>query len=292
VTPEPIDLLKERALVNMARAMSRRAHREPGVAIARRHLTMATAARWRARVSIDDALEYAVERNWLTPDGSKFRAGESIPVTPNITKGSVMNTYQQLYRLFNADDELLYIGVSMSALKRIGEHRADKDWWQEVAKITIETHQMHRSTIEELERYAIQTEQPKYNKRHAATEQSAPSKKSSSSRKHKSRFMSVGDVIAAGMRGVPDCPIGMIAADSISDPRLAYGDIVLELFNFGTGYFDAGYRVIRMLDVEQIKVANLIEDEWSPKRELIYDTARLGAFQTEWKRRHSDESAA
>ena len=194
---------------------------------------------------------------------------------------------QQLYRLYNADDELLYVGISMSALNRIGQHKAEKTWWHEVAKITIETHMVPRAGIEEMERQAIQAESPRYNKKHVANARS----KSTGAPVKTSAWVGIGDVIAAGMRDRDDCPIGMIVADSTTDERLARGQLALKLFHFGTGDFSAGYQVVDIADVRAIKVAELVEDEWHGTNELIYDTARLGAFQTEWKRRHSVESA-
>lgn len=70
---------------------------------------------------------------------------------------------QQLYRLWGADDELLYIGISYSAVARMSGHRADKPWWTEVVKITVETVRCTREGILAIERDAILSEQPKYN---------------------------------------------------------------------------------------------------------------------------------
>jgi hypothetical protein len=71
--------LEQRALVNMARAMARRAHRNPGVVVARRDLISATNSKWRAHATVDDALEHAVAERWLVRDDDGYRAGESRP---------------------------------------------------------------------------------------------------------------------------------------------------------------------------------------------------------------------
>lgn len=76
---------------------------------------------------------------------------------------------QQLYRLFSAEDELLYIGISVSALARFAQHKADKPWIGEVARVAIETHDCARAEIEALERSAIIQEKPKYNIVHAGS---------------------------------------------------------------------------------------------------------------------------
>ena len=73
---------------------------------------------------------------------------------------------QQLYRMFNAQGELLYIGISTSALARFAQHKADKPWSAEVVRMDIESHDCDRSHIAELEAQAIRAEKPKYNVKH------------------------------------------------------------------------------------------------------------------------------
>lgn len=64
-----------------------------------------------------------------------------------------------LYRLFNADDQLLYVGIAGNPGRRWEQHRGDKLWWGDVARTTLE----HFDTREEAERAeitAIKTEHP------------------------------------------------------------------------------------------------------------------------------------
>lgn len=66
-----------------------------------------------------------------------------------------------VYRLFAADETLLYIGLSMNVLQRTQMHRS-WSWFREVTKMTIE----HKSTREDAfiaEKLAIYDERPKYN---------------------------------------------------------------------------------------------------------------------------------
>ena len=69
---------------------------------------------------------------------------------------------QTLYRLFNADDELLYIGITQRQMVRFHQHSRDKGWWSEVARIRIE-HYPTREDVERAERDAIRSEKPRYN---------------------------------------------------------------------------------------------------------------------------------
>jgi predicted GIY-YIG superfamily endonuclease len=73
---------------------------------------------------------------------------------------------QTLYRFFDSNKQLLYVGISINAYERAKQHRKEKYWWEEVATITL-TRYEHRQDVEEAERWAIKNEQPLYNKIHA-----------------------------------------------------------------------------------------------------------------------------
>lgn len=75
-------------------------------------------------------------------------------------------TAHQLYRMFAHDGQLLYIGISKSALVRMTQHAGEKPWWGEVTRIEIEHYELFRDEMEAIERKAIKSEQPKYNKAH------------------------------------------------------------------------------------------------------------------------------
>jgi transcriptional regulator with XRE-family HTH domain/predicted GIY-YIG superfamily endonuclease len=67
-----------------------------------------------------------------------------------------------LYRMFDADNRLLYVGLTNNPKDRFGSHRSAKHWWSGVATITLETF----STPQELvaaERAAIENEKPLHN---------------------------------------------------------------------------------------------------------------------------------
>lgn len=70
-------------------------------------------------------------------------------------------TETALYRLFNADDLLLYVGISKNPKKRWGQHALEKPWWHEVAEKTVEWHPDHATAVA-LETQAIAAERPAY----------------------------------------------------------------------------------------------------------------------------------
>jgi chromosome segregation ATPase len=73
---------------------------------------------------------------------------------------------EQLYRFYDGGGRLLYIGVSIFAIKRMREHAKDKPWWDEVRHIEIEQIDADRPEMLRIERHCIETEKPLYNKAH------------------------------------------------------------------------------------------------------------------------------
>lgn len=77
-----------------------------------------------------------------------------------------MALLNQLYRHFDKDGDLLYVGISLSAIDRSKQHRTGSEWWPEVASITVENF-ASRAAAERAERKAIASERPIHNKMHA-----------------------------------------------------------------------------------------------------------------------------
>lgn len=67
-----------------------------------------------------------------------------------------------LYRLYNADGGLLYVGIAGNPGRRFEQHRQDKPWWGSVANIRLE-HFPTRDAASEAELKAIRTEHPQHN---------------------------------------------------------------------------------------------------------------------------------
>ena len=67
-----------------------------------------------------------------------------------------------LYRHFDADDNLLYIGISKSAFRRLQEHESTAVWANDIKSMTIERFES-RSQLVEAEKIAIFWEKPLHN---------------------------------------------------------------------------------------------------------------------------------
>lgn len=81
------------------------------------------------------------------------------------TKGGV-----SLYRFYDAEDTLLYVGITEAGAMRWNQHRKSKHWWPEVVSSTVE-HFTTRAEALEAERQAIIAEQPLHNVVHNRTRQ-------------------------------------------------------------------------------------------------------------------------
>lgn len=75
-----------------------------------------------------------------------------------------MSNVRTLYRFYDAEDVLLYVGLSVNPGRRMEKHKATQPWWSDVARIEMEQHE-DLKTLQAAEREAIKTEQPLHNVR-------------------------------------------------------------------------------------------------------------------------------
>ena len=70
-----------------------------------------------------------------------------------------------LYRHYNAEDELLYVGITFRGEKRMREHAKTQTWWKEVAYTRYDHNFSSLAELEIAETAAIRCEEPRYNKK-------------------------------------------------------------------------------------------------------------------------------
>lgn len=68
----------------------------------------------------------------------------------------------KLYRHYDSNGELLYIGISLSAIRRLGEHAGRSHWYEDIVRVEIDTYPSIEAA-RDAERVAIKRERPKYN---------------------------------------------------------------------------------------------------------------------------------
>ena len=67
----------------------------------------------------------------------------------------------QLYRHYDSEGSLLWVGQSLNAIKRLQQH-IGSHWFREIVRVEI-THFASREEARGAERQALATENPKYN---------------------------------------------------------------------------------------------------------------------------------
>jgi hypothetical protein len=80
-----------------------------------------------------------------------------------------------LYRHFDHDGRLLYVGISLSAVTRTAQHRSRAPWFSQITRIEIEWHKS-RSAAALAEKRAIKAERPLYNIVHNEADNGDPDK--------------------------------------------------------------------------------------------------------------------
>lgn len=88
----------------------------------------------------------------------------SVPPAPVLGEAEIGDEIPSavLYRLFDADGNLLYVGITGDLRGRFAKHAAEKPWWNQVARKTV-TWYGSRSGALLAEAAAIADEQPRYN---------------------------------------------------------------------------------------------------------------------------------
>jgi len=74
----------------------------------------------------------------------------------------LIRTPTSLYRHFDGDGCLLYVGISLSAVARLAEHRRESHWYSQIARVEIENFEDREDALE-AEAEAIRNEKTLYN---------------------------------------------------------------------------------------------------------------------------------
>lgn len=77
-----------------------------------------------------------------------------------------------LYRHYNAEGKLLYVGISLNHLARLTQHRSSAHWYEEIVQVTIEWFAT-RDEAENAEQVAIIGENPLHNEKRPDADKNA-----------------------------------------------------------------------------------------------------------------------
>jgi predicted DNA-binding transcriptional regulator AlpA len=82
---------------------------------------------------------------------------KSVPLGPHV---------HHLYRHFDSDGKLLYVGISLSFIARLSEHAVRSGWFWKIARVEVTGYATEADALV-AERIAIHQERPLHNIRHA-----------------------------------------------------------------------------------------------------------------------------
>jgi hypothetical protein len=68
----------------------------------------------------------------------------------------------QLYRHFDKDDLLLYVGISLSTIQRLSQHKRTSHWFDKVTRVSVEKYATREEALFR-EKETIRLEKPLYN---------------------------------------------------------------------------------------------------------------------------------
>lgn len=86
-----------------------------------------------------------------------------------------------LYRLYDLNDSLLYVGIANNPATRWSYHAGEKTWWPQVERKTLQWFPS-RAEAEQAEILAITTEDPRYNVTHSLTRKPGDARKEDTGR--------------------------------------------------------------------------------------------------------------
>lgn len=82
-----------------------------------------------------------------------------------VRRGDVLLGEWSVYKLYDVEDTLLYVGLSKSLGQRLTAHEKSKEWWSKVVEVAIERFEVY-GQAKRKERHLITWLRPLYNKQH------------------------------------------------------------------------------------------------------------------------------
>lgn len=95
-----------------------------------------------------------------------------------------------LYRCYDRDQRLLYIGMTAFPSRRFKQHRRGSSWWNQVDRIDLSSYRNFR-VLEQAEIRAIRVEKPKFNV--VGRETLAPGRRAVHLAAHANKFGTIAD---------------------------------------------------------------------------------------------------
>jgi hypothetical protein len=101
-------------------------------------------------------------RRWKRAEVEEWKIAHEIDL-PTVCNHPRSDQPTCLYRHFDGEGALLYVGISLTAVQRLREHREDSAWYRTVVRVELQWFENRLDAIR-AEKTAIATENPKHNK--------------------------------------------------------------------------------------------------------------------------------
>jgi predicted GIY-YIG superfamily endonuclease len=108
--------------------------------------------------------------------------------------GKVLDGPTSLYKHYSKDKKLLYVGISLSALIRLAQHREKSAWFDEIHMIIVKKYPTRKAAMA-AEKKLIQQRTPPYNTRHKPWTLAGHINKTFGSYENWLRYTNLGDCI-------------------------------------------------------------------------------------------------
>lgn len=174
-----------------------------------------------------------------------------------------------LYRFYDTDGVLLYIGITADLGSRLTQHSDDKPWWCDVTQVHVE-HHPSREAVLAAEQQAISAEQPLHNITHnrRRTKGSRPAAQTYIA----PPMLQPGQVVALALNG-ERCPIGLVVDSDHEGAQL-------HLYSWLTNSFTVGGLWVSYRDIRMLRCAEQTPSDVAGER--LFDMAPLAEFQNDW----------
>ncbi len=183
-----------------------------------------------------------------------------------------------LYRFYDANDALLYVGITCNPTRRMEKHRGEKPWWTQVARISLEQYGDRQSVLA-AERAAIGAERPLHNIRMNGSGSTQPTAVSAPG--SLPCGLKVGGAYALGLDD-GTCPCVLVLEGDEDG-------VTVDTFDWWVGMFCNGEQWISADSIVRWAKDELLPKHVAQERGYsaakVFDMEPLGAFQTNWLKR-------
>jgi len=175
-----------------------------------------------------------------------------------------------LYRFYDRSDHLLYVGITNNPAARFKQHEHGKDWWDQVASITLEQH-ASRQALMDAERAAIIAERPTHNVVHSATN---PTRRRHLHGRQPATRLYVGAFVALHL-DTGSCPVGEVVGLDKSAVTIRSKDWITGFYSGAERLFSTD-RIVEVFFAKETRDGEVLDCHLATIQTVLERRNRLG----------------